>query len=197
MFGGVTVFLFLIACTDAEIPVTEPLESVAARSPDEIVELSVEFNSIQREPAIVEMLRGSGLRLESLRFKFVLGGGGEYSAKGKFGMGPYRSLEETFDEAEKEHGDFFRLLIAGGEKVEQIACPIDDSIMSVARRDSLPEEATLELACGLRIAALKLSGTAAAALEFRIQNLPIASVSRILSIEEQQRLLQYMQKVKD
>lgn len=171
----------------------ESLASIAARSPAEQVELIVKFKSIQREKAIIEMLGDSDLQLESLRFKFVGGGGGGVGAKGRFGNEPYKSVEEVFDEAELEHRLFFQLLVSNGEEIPAVECPVDDSAAPVVDTDGKPGEAAVELACGVRVVEIHLSGPARAAAAFASEHSQIAEIRRWPSAEERQRALQSLQ----
>jgi hypothetical protein len=173
----------------------ESLESIAARSPAEQVELIAKFKSIQRETVIVEMLGESDLRLESLRFKFVGSGsgGGGVGAKGRFGNEPYKSVQEVFDDAELEHRLFFQLLVSNGEEIPAVECPVDDSNAPVVDTGGKPGEAAVELACGVRVVEIRLSGPARAAAAFASEHRQIAELRRWPSAEERQRALQSLQ----
>jgi hypothetical protein len=170
----------------------ESLEEIAARSPTETVQLSVDFHSIQREPQIVAMLDGSQMELDEIKFKFVGSGGGSMGAFGAFGQSERLSVEEIFDEAELEHRLFFQLLVSEGKEIPEVVCPVDDVSASTTDQDGIPGEPAVELACGVRVVEMKVSGPAERALDFQARNRGFAEFKRSLSEEEIQHLMELM-----
>jgi hypothetical protein len=86
---GIAVIVGLISTGSAyylhaqELPLRmESLAEFASRDPSEIVQLSVDFHTIQREPQIVKMLNDSNMLLDALTYKFVGSGGGGVGACG-------------------------------------------------------------------------------------------------------------------
>ncbi len=171
----------------------EELDSIAARSPDQQVKISVRFHSVKRESQIVELLQGTSLLLDSLRFRFIGSGGGGVGANDPLRNEMRKTVEEVYDEAEEAHREFFTLLAADGGEIENIDCPIDDSEWPDEAAQRKPGDPSIELACGLRTVEIELSGSAAAALAFKDVNSRIATVRRLPSDDEKKRMLELLQ----
>lgn len=163
----------------------ETLDSVAERNPDEVVIVLVKFNSIQREPSVTAMLQGSNLRLEELQYKFVGSGGGSTRSLGLVGGQPSMlDVTETFSQARQQHRMFFQGMIDPSEGIRRQPCTVDDASAPLIDTHGTPGDPHLELACGLRISGIKLSGTATAATRFREAHSNTAQVTREPSPQE-------------
>lgn len=147
-------------------------------TPAESAELIVRFKSIQREPAIVDMLADSDLRLEQLRWKHVGSGGGGIGARGPYGIESHKTVEEVFDDAEFLHRSYFESKISGGDKAHVTECPVDDSTAPVVDIHGVPGDPVIELACGIRVVEIHLAGPAGAATKFESKHGAIADIHR-------------------
>ncbi len=176
----------------------ESLEDVAARNPLEPVRILVDFHSIQREPQLVKMLEGSNVSLDGLRFKFVGSGGGGTDALtfDQNGRMQKMSVDELFDEAELQHRLFFQLVTSEGKEIPDVPCPIADEVAPTEDEHGQPGDPAVELACGLRIVEMRVSGTAGDALRFVNQYRDLARFVKTPSDAQQQRMLEQILKAR-
>ena len=170
----------------------ESLAEVVSRNPSEVVQLSVDFHAIQREPQIINMLDGSNMLLDAITFKFVGSGGGGVGAYGPYGPVDRMTIEEVFDEAELEHRLFFQLGVSEGNEIPDIPCPVADEMASTEDTHGKPGDPAVEIACGVRVVEMKISGSAVDALNFSEQFRDIAVFRKTPSDLEMEKLMKLM-----
>ncbi len=177
----------------------ESLEAIAKNDPTREVLLAVSFHRIQRSPAIVDLLRDSSLGLEWVRAKNVGSGGSEGGLACEFKFGPLIAdtpelVEEVLACREADHIAFFRRLAEVEGTYREIDCPIDDYSAPTKDTHGIPGDYSVEAACGLRIVAIRVRGTAEAAFQFTQLHEGVAEFMRVPSRDELIRMREKLQK---
>jgi len=183
------VFLASILFSSSSWGELESLESIAKNDPNREVLLQVSFLRIQRSPAIVDLLRDSSLGLEWVKGKNVGSGGSE----GGLGCGtsvgpPIADTPELIAEVlacqESERNEFFRRRAEFEGTYRDIDCPVDDYSAPTKDTHGIPGDYSVEAACGLRIVAIRIRGSAENAVQFTQVHEDIAAFVRVPSPDE-------------
>ncbi len=167
----------------------ESLESIARNDPMREVLLQASFHRVQRSPAIVDLLRDASLGLEWIKAKNVGSGGSEGGLGCGFRAGPSIAdtpevIEEVLACKEAQHTDFFRRLAEVEGTYRDIDCPIDDYSAPTKDTHGFPGDYSVEAACGLRIIAIRVRGTAIDAVRFAQLHEGIAEFMRVPARDE-------------
>ncbi len=151
--------------------------------------MHVSFHRIQRSPAIVDLLRDSFLALEWIKAKNVGSGGSEGGLACGLEMAPAiadtpERIEKALACREAAHVEHYRKLATFEGTYRDIDCPVDDYSAPTKDTHGIPGDYSIEAACGLRIVAIRLRGTAANALQFAQRHGEMAEFMRMPSREE-------------
>lgn len=158
--------LTLFMCPlDVTLAASATADDLARGDPDRYLTMIVSFAHIQRAPAIIDMLTGSGLILENVKYKHVGSGGGESGVGDPFGrstpiVDTPEKVKAALDRIEHTRAKYFRDMARFKGGLREVDCPHDDQSSSVKDLHGVPGDPSIELSCGLRIVRIRVSGTA-------------------------------------
>ena len=100
-------------------------------------------------------------------------------------------MAETFRHAAKELRSFQQGRVPGQE-IDDVECLVDDESTGIVDTHGKPGDPAMEIACGVRVVEIHLSGPAKSALLFRDQNAMIADIRKKPSAEEHKKVLEWI-----
>ncbi len=196
---GPVAVLGLLLCSPNSWSEYESLEAIAKSDPTRQVLVQVSFHRIQRSPAIVDLMRDSSLVLEWIKAKNVGSGGSEGGLACRANMDS--SIADTPERIEKalacreaEHVQYFRNLATAKGTYRDIDCPVDNYSAPTKDTHGIPGDYSVEAACGLRIVAIRVRGTAEHARQLARRHAGLAEFMRVPSRDE---VLGMMEKVRE
>ena len=187
-FACAFVIAFLVAVSLALADFQTP-ESVAANDPRKEVRAWITFQRVQRAPAIVALWADSKLALEQVKFKNVGSGGGESGVGDPYGraqpvVNSADAVKAALERIEAFRSNHYKSIALAGGNYREVDCPYDDFTSPVKDTHGQPEDASIELSCGLRIVAIQVRGRSADVLSL-VQSLNgSADATRTPSDEE-------------
>ena len=157
--------IFLMSPLELMSAAPATLDDLTKGDPDRYLTMTVSFERVQRAPAIIYMLTGSGLTLENVKYKNVGSGGGESGMGDPFArstpvVDTPEKVKAALDRIEQTRARYFRDMARFQGGLREVDCPHDDQSAPVRDTHGIPGDPSIELSCGLRIVRIRVSGTA-------------------------------------